>query len=238
MNYVVKVKQRQQVEKSTRRVSDDRPANEKLIQQWLNRLEKTNLVMPLKEFAICQNQFYYFMAEGKFEVFDYVAEHWPTFTQGWKKHLLKQKPNYHKKNPSPWEKKMRAWFKKMCKSVKYMHENDMVHRDLKLENFILIELKNGKNQSDFTPKMIDFGLARRFPSCNTSYAMINACGTPGYRAPEIFYHGEPRQDREYDVSHYDGRLHDSWTLGICLYMMMFRRNPWSKPSNSDPKFYV
>ena len=53
----------------------------------------------------------------------------------------------------------------------------MVHRDLKLENFILM----GDSEENYTPKMIVFGLGRHFPDANHSFATVNACGTPAVR---------------------------------------------------------
>jgi len=234
---VVKIKDRAHAEKNNRRTSDDRPMNEKFIQQYLKLIPHSPYVLPLKDFACLEEKFYYFMEAGHYEVFDYVREKQPEYMDKWKKILQKQPINYHQHHPSEWEEKMRIWFKQMTMAVEHIHKYDIVHRDLKLENFILM----GPSEDKLVPRMIDFGLARHYPSTNKSWATVNSCGTPAYRPPEVFHHGSEEILRksdviEIDVSHFDARKHDTWTLGVCLYMMMFRRNPWSNPTNTDRKF--
>merc|ERR1719471_1691577 len=67
---VVKIKEKDSVEKSSRRVSDDRPVNEKLIQQYLQMIPQSRYVLPLHGFARKGTKFYYFMEKGHYEVFD------------------------------------------------------------------------------------------------------------------------------------------------------------------------
>ena len=50
----------------------------------------------------------------------------------------------------------------------------MVHRDLKPENLLL--------DKDNNIKLIDFGLAN---SMKDSQALVTACGSPNYAAPEV-----------------------------------------------------
>ena len=53
----------------------------------------------------------------------------------------------------------------------------IVHRDLKLENLLLVRKKDIGHI-----KIADFGLARRYMGAS---AMTTICGTPQYVAPEI-----------------------------------------------------
>lgn len=55
------------------------------------------------------------------------------------------------------ENEVKIIFKKILESVKYMHENGVIHRDLKLEN-VLIDRKTKQT------KLIDFGFAIEVPN--------------------------------------------------------------------------
>jgi len=81
------------------------------------------------------------------------------------------------------------------------HSKGFVHRDLKLENFMLV----GK---DKTVKLIDFGLAKRVPD-KQSLDSSDAAGTLPYLAPEVINKGE-----DY------GCAVDVWSLGVMLFVML------------------
>ena len=58
--------------------------------------------------------------------------------------------------------------------LKYLHDSNIMHRDLKLENLLLDE--NGYL------KIVDFGVAQVLRHNQVSY---EKAGTPAYYAPEI-----------------------------------------------------
>lgn len=65
--------------------------------------------------------------------------------------------------------------------MKYLHEHDIIHRDLKIDNILM--------DSYMFPKIADFGLSKR--NHFNTYSMTlesakNIKGTPLYMAPEIF----------------------------------------------------
>ena len=75
----------------------------------------------------------------------------------------------------------------------------MAHRDLKLENLLFDEQMN--------LKIADFGL------CNVMQdgsALLTACGSPDYAAPEVLEH-----------TAYDGTKVDAWSCGVILYAMLY-----------------
>lgn len=86
--------------------------------------------------------------------------------------------------------------KQLCKGLAYLHRNNIVHRDLNLNN-VLIVSRNVK-EDDLKIKIADFGLAidlnssRQKSDILTRKIDINLpagttiCGTPGYISPEVW----------------------------------------------------
>ncbi|ELP90695.1 serine-threonine protein kinase, putative [Entamoeba invadens IP1] len=69
----------------------------------------------------------------------------------------------------------------VAKGMEYLHENDILHRDLKTDN-ILVYSKNPHDPT--TTKISDFGTSRSFIESSSKIALQNI-GTPVYMAPEI-----------------------------------------------------
>ncbi|EAY18937.1 CAMK family protein kinase [Trichomonas vaginalis G3] len=61
---------------------------------------------------------------------------------------------------------------KIASGINYLHERGISHRDIKAENIVF--------DSDYQPKIIDFGLAHE-KECH----LKTFCGTPNYIAPEV-----------------------------------------------------
>lgn len=85
----------------------------------------------------------------------------------------------------------------MLLAVNYLHSNNVVHRDLKLENW-LYEAKD----TDVL-KLIDFGFAKFW---NRSTRMSQACGSVHYVAPEVLAHN------------YTNKA-DMWSVGVIVFML-------------------
>ncbi len=66
-------------------------------------------------------------------------------------------------------------FKQIVSGIAYLHKNNIIHRDIKLENIII-------NTNSKVVKIIDYGFG-----CITSKSkLLNFfCGTPSYMPPEI-----------------------------------------------------
>ncbi len=89
-------------------------------------------------------------------------------------------------------------FRQVLAGIVYCHQNNVTHRDLKMENLLLDEQRN--------VKIIDFGFSICAPS---SQKLKVFCGTPSYMAPEIVNKKE-----------YFGPPTDVWSLGILLFAML------------------
>merc|ERR1712073_89412 len=69
--------------------------------------------------------------------------------------------------------------KQVAAAVHCLHSRHIAHRDVKSENFMLLE---GKNITETTVKMIDFGFSKRFVP---GEYMSTLAFTSHYVAPEV-----------------------------------------------------
>mmetsp|Transcript_83253 Transcript_83253/g.114936 ORF Transcript_83253/g.114936 Transcript_83253/m.114936 type:complete len:95 (+) Transcript_83253:353-637(+) len=86
----------------------------------------------------------------------------------------------------------------------YIHQSDVVHRDIKLDNILL----DGHGNI----KIGDFGVSRQ---AKADEILFEQCGTPAYIAPEIV--------REIG---YKGFPTDIWSAGVCLYAIIYGNVPF------------
>jgi calcium-dependent protein kinase len=93
----------------------------------------------------------------------------------------------------------------MLSAVRYLHSRAIVHRDLKLENFLF-----SSRAPDADLKMIDFGLSKHF---ELGEALDQKVGTPYTVAPEIL------------MGSYDEKC-DLWALGVITYLLLSGETPF------------
>lgn len=109
---------------------------------------------------------------------------------------------------------VRDFMLQLVSAVEFMHSNGLYHRDVKPENIFLMQ--------DGSMKLGDFGLVTRD---ELSY---EACvGSDRYMAPEQY---EPT------AAGYVPAKADIWSVGICLLNILFARNPFVTPTESDVLF--
>ncbi|KAI8805560.1 kinase-like domain-containing protein [Cladochytrium replicatum] len=102
------------------------------------------------------------------------------------------------------EDQIRHIFLQTALAVQHLHAHNVVHRDIKDENIILDE--------DAQIQLIDFGSAAIH---NPQRKFETFSGTLDYAAPEVL------------TGHkYDGRPQDVWALGVLLYTLIYKENPF------------
>jgi len=99
------------------------------------------------------------------------------------------------------EKQAAEVIKQISKGLTYLHENKIVHRDVKPENVLVF---HHPETGAVLYKIISFGFAKNFEQgCST------LCGSPEYVAPEIIQAN----------SIYFEQV-DFWALGVLMYTML------------------
>lgn len=106
-------------------------------------------------------------------------------------------------------------FRDVCSAVQYVHQNLVVHRDLKPGNILV--------NADGVPKLLDFGIAKLLGPETASNLTQADCRpmTPGYASPE-----QVRGDPVNTTS-------DVYSLGVILYELLTSRSPYRLKNDSQ-----
>ncbi|XP_058880763.1 hormonally up-regulated neu tumor-associated kinase-like [Acipenser ruthenus] len=106
------------------------------------------------------------------------------------------------------ESEVRMYTRQIMSAVEHMHRHGIVHRDLKIENFLLDEYNN--------IKIVDFGLSNTLKPEYLSLELLNTqCGSPAYAAPELLAH------KKY------GPKVDVWSIGVSMFAMLTGTLPFT-----------
>lgn len=104
------------------------------------------------------------------------------------------------------EPEARFYLTQLIGACQYMHDNNVIHRDLKLGNLFL--------DADMNIKVGDFGLAALIE--NPGERKKTICGTPNYIAPEVLFDTTNGHSFEVDV----------WSVGVILYTLLIGKPPF------------
>jgi hypothetical protein len=104
-------------------------------------------------------------------------------------------------------------FCQVVSAVLYMHRRGIVHRDIKDENVLVNER--------YDIQIIDFGSASSMPSQEGGY-FTKFNGTMSFAAPEV----------SAAPGSYSALKAESWTLGVLLFTMAFKRPPFSSSQSA------
>lgn len=97
-----------------------------------------------------------------------------------------------------------AYFKQLCQAVKWCHEHDICHRDIKPQNALIDSFGN-------RAILMDFDMAVIGDELNNKKMMTTFCGTPNFIARDIIETkstGKPYT-----------RSIDIWSLGVMLFVI-------------------
>lgn len=133
--------------------------------------------------------------------------------------MLKQYPNGHIDLNL-----VRVFWQQMLCAVRAIHEERIVHGDLKPANFVLVR---------GMLKLIDFGIAKQISQNTTHIVREDRLGTLSYMAPEAI--GDLSQLANPAVPVKVSRAADTWSLGCILYQMTYGRPPFNKVTSMYQK---
>lgn len=110
----------------------------------------------------------------------------------------------------------------------FLHKNLVIHRDLKLENILLlhdfeslVSLSSSVSfdellMSNAISNLSDFGLSKKLST--QDQLLSTRCGSQDYIAPEILMGLK-----------YNGKLTDTWSIGVIIYSILENRLPFDIP---------
>uniref|UniRef100_A0AAY4C6V5 Serine/threonine-protein kinase PLK n=1 Tax=Denticeps clupeoides TaxID=299321 RepID=A0AAY4C6V5_9TELE len=110
----------------------------------------------------------------------------------------------HKRRKAVTEPEARYFMRQTILGCMYLHNNRVIHRDLKLGNLFLSD--------DMEVKIGDFGLATKIEFDGERKKTL--CGTPNYIAPEVLC----KKGHSFEV--------DIWSLGCILYTLLVGKPPF------------
>ncbi|XP_068094835.1 serine/threonine-protein kinase Chk2 isoform X2 [Hyperolius riggenbachi] len=115
------------------------------------------------------------------------------------------------------ESTAKLYFYQILLAVEYLHENGVIHRDLKLENVLL-----SSSNEECCIKITDFGQSKILGETSL---MKTLCGTPTYLAPEVL--------STLGTAGYSSAV-DYWSLGVILFVCLSGYPPFSEQNSKIP----
>jgi histidine kinase len=89
----------------------------------------------------------------------------------------------------------------VTRCIDCLHQQNIVHLDVKPSNFLM-------NEDESIIKISDFGISKSKKTFDTSFTNENNLGTIGFQDPELFENGDY------------GTHNDIYSLGIIMYQIL------------------
>ncbi|XP_030445364.1 serine/threonine-protein kinase MPS1 isoform X2 [Syzygium oleosum] len=201
--------------------------------EYLNKLKGKNNIIQLIDFEVTDKTLLHEVMSGSMNIKDgrvkddgyiYMVLEYGEIDLA---HMLSQKwKELDKSDQTIDENWLRFYWQQILQAVNTIHEERIVHSDLKPANFLLVK---------GSLKLIDFGIAKAIMSDTTNIQRDSQVGTLSYMSPEAFMCNE--NDANGNVIKC-GRPSDIWSLGCILYQMVYGRTPFSEYKTFWSKFKV
>ena len=130
--------------------------------------------------------------------------------------LAKMIKRLRSKNRYLIEDTVKKYLFQICLGIQYLHNNNVIHRDIKTANIFLTK--------DNDIKLGDVGIVKILKSTN-NYAYTNI-GTPYYMSPELY------KNRRYNSKT------DIWSIGVVLYELMTFKLPYNSENLAGLKYKI
>ncbi|KAJ7224408.1 kinase-like domain-containing protein [Mycena pura] len=109
---------------------------------------------------------------------------------------------------------VRFYVAQLSSAIQFLHDNNIMHRDIKPDNILLDERGNAH--------LTDFNIGLKF----AERKLMGVAGSMAYMAPEIL----TKRGYSYQI--------DWWSLGVCAYELIFGRRPFRGRTNSDLTYSI
>ncbi|XP_055301906.1 dual specificity protein kinase TTK [Sitodiplosis mosellana] len=118
-----------------------------------------------------------------------------------------------------------SYWHQMLESVGYIHKKDIIHSDLKPENFLMVRGRL---------KLIDFGISSKMAVDATSIIKHSQVGTFNYISPEALMDtstGNSPISKKHQPKIKISPKSDVWSLGCILYLLLYKKTPFAHIKN-------
>ena len=117
------------------------------------------------------------------------------------------------------ERQLAVLFYQVFSGLWYLHDNKILHRDIKLENIMISDKEKDVETGEelFWVKIIDFGTAKIFEKNKKEKDVV---GSSYYIAPEVL------------KQNYNEKC-DTWSVGVILYMTLVGRAPFDGKDDEE-----